>query len=807
MKFTLDWLKEHLDTKQPVDEIAHKLTMLGLEVEEVVDYGASLKGYVVANVLDAKPHPDADSLQVLQVFDGTEEYQVVCGAPNARAGMKGIFGKTGMFVPRDNFKLKVTKIRGVESFGMMMSMSELCLSDESDGIIDVTETGLRAGTDAAIALDKDNVVIEIAITPNRGDCLGIRYVAHDLASAGCGTMKTLDSNYSINMTQEQSFFANFNLSRSNENACTYAVFTAIHNIDNKDTSDIDLPTEIVQRRLNDIGVALHSDVVDLANYLMYDLNQPFHIYDKDKITGIISIRMAKSGEEMVGIDGKNYVLDENMMVIADDEKVISIAGVMGGLNTAVSPTTKNIIVEAAYFNPDYIAYTGQNLGLISDSRSRFERHINGCNTYDNINRLNTRILKACGGDLSNTVELGYKPKQRQDVSFSYDTLKDYIGLNVEAYDQVTILKNAGYKFISEHSYGCDIIIPTWRHDIVDNYDLAGEVIRYKGYDTIEEQPLPNTVTNKSKLMDNKFKIKYNCLDNAIANGYNEVYTWSFTDDKIAQHFGGIQETLIVKNPISEDLSHMRTTLIGSLIKSAESNHAKSISNVKITELAPIYTSSYAQQFTLAGVCSGKAVERNWIEKERDIDFYDVKADVISVLSSVGIQERSLQIRHEASPWYHPGKSAAFFLGKTKVAECGLINPKTHQDMGYKVKEYYAFEIFVESLNINNKKRKTQKPTYIMPKFSNVVRDLAVILKTDVTATQILRTVEGSNRKQITDVKIFDRFQGGNLAADEQSIGISFAIMHGNKTLTDQEIAKIVDTVIEELGKKLGAKLR
>ena len=801
MKFSLNWLKEYLDTDKDLDEILHWLTMVGLEVEGVEDRGKLVKEFVVGHVLEASPHPDADRLQVLQVENGTETLEVVCGAPNARAGMKGIFAGNGSYIPGLDVTLKTTKIRGVTSNGMMLSEKEIGLSEEHEGIIEVADDA-EIGSPAAVALGMTDPVIDIAITPNRGDCNGIYGIARDLAAADVGTLKPLD------VPKVKGSFAspvsvNIDFNDDHKDACPMFVGRYIKGVKNGESP------QWLKDKLLAIGLRPISALVDITNYMTIAYCRPLHVFDADKIKGNINIRMAKEGEKMLALDGKEYEMDGEITVIADDQDAEALAGVMGGERTGVSEDTVNVMLEAAYFDPIRTAMTGRKLNLQSDARFRFERGVDPAFLVDGTEIATQLILDLCGGEASEIITAGAEPDWRREYFLRDNRVEELGGVEVSPERTQGILEILGFEVIKVDG-GWKTIAPSWRYDVVGEADLVEEVLRINGFDAIpivpmeRETALPHGAINLAQ--DRRSLVRRNLA----TRGMTEAVTFSFLPKDQAELFGGSPESIELVNPISTDLSIMRPSILPNLIAAMGRNADRGLSDTALFEIGPQFAGENPgdEAIVAAGLRAGKAIPRNWTGGVRDVDVFDVKADALAALEQIGGPAANAQIAQGAPAWYHPGRSGTLQLGpKSPLAHFGEIHPAILKAMDVEG-PLVGFEIYLDNAPLPKSKNQGKaRPALNLAQFQAVERDFAFIVEAKVTAEDLIRAASTADKKLITEVTVFDIFTGGALDDNQMSVGITVRLQPTEATLTDAEIDAVADKVIANVAKQTGGILR
>lgn len=798
MKFTLSWLKDYLDTDANLDEISEKLTSIGLEVDGIENPAEAMTGFVVGEVIACDQHPDADRLKVTTVDTGSEKLQVVCGAPNCRLGLKGVFAPAGSYIAGLDVTLKKTKIRGQESNGMLCSEKELMLSEDHEGIIDLP-ADTPVGANAAEVLGLNDPVIEIGLTPNRGDCAGIYGIARDLAAAGLGTLKTPDT------TPVKGSFDNpVSIDIQEPDACPLFLGRYIKGVKN------DASPAWLQQRLKAIGLRPISVLVDITNYFTIALNRPLHVYDADKLSGNIHVRFSKKGEKLDALNDKSYDLDDGMTAICDDSGVLGLGGIIGGVPSSVDENTKNIYLECAYFNPLQTALTGRALQIDSDARYRFERGIDPAFTLDGIELATKMIQDLCGGDASNLIQAGNVPDISKTISYAPDRVAQLGGCDVEPARQKEILTALG--FTVDDAKGTWVITtPSWRHDVEGSADIVEEILRIVGLDNLPSLSLPKDDSLPPALTAEQKRVLEARLLLA-ARGLLESVTWSFMDEKTADLFGAAanenKKSLILVNPISSDLSIMRPSALANLIQAAIKNEARGFPNAALFEVGNIYHSVEpdGQIKTATGIRTGEAISRHWADQPRTVDAYDVKADVMAVAELAGLNPDSLQITTDAPAHYHPGRSGTVRLGKNIVAHFGEIHPAVLADMKVDF-PVSGFEIFMDNLPSPRKKASAQKPLLKLSAFQPVSRDFAFIVDQTVPADKITGAIRGVDKKLITDITVFDIYIGKGVEDGKKSVALSITLQPVEKTLTDAEINDISKKIVQAVEQKTGGILR
>ena len=802
MKFTLSWLKDHLDTDASLLEITDRLTAIGLELEEVEDRAEDLAPFTVGYVVEAKQHPNADRLRVCIVDKGTEQVQVVCGAPNARTGMKGVFAPSGTTIPGNGMLLKPSNIRGEESNGMLCSEREMGLSDEHEGIIELAEDA-PVGAPFAQVAGLDDPVIDINVTPNKQDCLGVRGIARDLAAAGMGTLKPLDAtpvegSYDSPVNVELNFQAGY------ENACSCFLGRHFRGLKNGPAP------EWLRRRLTAIGLRPISALVDMTNYVTNDLGRPLHVFDAGKVTGNIQARMANPGETFLALDGKDYELDGEITVIADQKAAEAIGGVMGGEASGCTDETTEMFLEAALFDAHRTAATGRRLGIESDARYRFERGVDPAMVRPGVEIATRMVLEMCGGETSHTVLAGTPVVPAKVVAFRPARVTELIGIDVDAAEQRKILSDLGFGIADGDSAGqWQVIAPTWRTDIDGEADIVEEVTRIAGYDRIVSTPLPRlSVTSKPALTPSQRRQP--AAKRALAvRGMMECVTWSFMPRRFAELFGGGAEEMLLANPISSELDAMRPSMLGNLILAAGRNVDRGFDDVSLFEVGPQFcdTTPKGQDFVAAGLRRGRNARRHWADTPRDVDAFDAKADALAVLEAVGAPTASLQIAADAPAWYHPGRSAVMRLGpKNVLAAFGEIHPRILDRMDV-AGPMAAFEVFIDNAPLPKAKATRNRAELLVSDLPTVQRDFAFVVDEATTADSIIRAAKGADKAFIGDVNVFDIYAGQGIEDGKKSVAITARLEPKDATLTDPEIEAIAAKIVAAVSKATGAVLR
>ena len=792
MKFTLSWLKQHLETNSDIETILKKLTNIGLEVESSYNPSEALNGFIAAKIISTKPHPDADRLQLCLIDTGTEEIEIVCGAKNAKEGLTTIYAPVGSTIPASGMKLKKAKIRGIESSGMLCSEKELNLGDDSEGITELSDQ-ISPGTSISKALDINDTYVEIAITPNRPDCLGIRGIARDLAAAGLGE---LIKEKQIKISTSKENLPVFIDAENNFEGCTIFAGRLIKNITNNQSPDW------LVKRLESIGIKSINCLVDITNFINFDRGRPLHVYDANKINNKIGARDAKVGEKILALDGKDYELKPGMCVIADNEKVLGIGGVMGGNESGSTIETNDVFIESAYFDPIKTALSGRALNIISDSRYRFERGVDPEYVIEGLNLATQMILDLCGGEpgeISLVDNLKFQPKK---IKFDPKLVNKLTGIEIPNDKIVKILESLGFDI----SNSWNVVVPSWRPDIYGEADLVEEIVRIFGLDNIESEPLLNLDQPTKPILTKKQK-QIKMIKRSIASkGLMETISYSFINNKESLNFGGGSSSLKIVNPISDELSEMRPTPLASLVSIADENFKKGYTDIGIFEVGPGFLGvEQDEQITIAsglriGTHRSEGSGKDW-QGFQKVSVFDAKEDVISVLELLNLNLESHKVERTAPDHYHPGRSGQIVTGGGDIlASFGELHPKIIKTKDFKVA--VAFEIYIDSIN----KQKIKSNLKIAPEISNLQplkRDFSFVVSSDTEAQTIINTAKQSDKSFIKDVKIFDQFLGEN----EKSIAIEVIIQPKEVTLTDEQIESISKKIIKSVEDKTKGKLR
>ncbi len=787
MKFTLGWLKEHLETDATVDQVADTLNAIGLEVEGIENPAEKLSAFRIARVLTAAPHPQADKLQVLSVDAGDGPLQVVCGAPNARAGLVGVFGAPGAVVPSNGMVLKVAAIRGVESNGMMCSVRELEIGDEHDGIIELPADAPVGAAFAGYA-GIDDPVFDVAVTPNRQDCMGVRGIARDLAAAGLGTLKPLAVPVIAGSGPTK-----VEIRTDDPEGCPAFYGRTISGVKNGTAPDW------MTRRLKAVGQRSISALVDITNYVMLDLGRPSHAYDMAKLTGPVVARRATDGETVTVLNGKSFTLTPEMTVIADANEVHDIAGIMGGEHSGIADETTDVLLEVAYFTPEHIAKTGQTLSLTSDARTRFERGVDPAFLDDAVAILTGLIVEHCGGTPSEIVRAGTPPQGVRTLRYDPMLCARLGGIDVLPDRQRAILESLGFDVAADWA----VAIPSWRRDVDGPADLVEEVVRIIGLDNIVSTPLPRTDGVARPTATAVQKVERRVRRTAAARGLNEAITWSFVSEAEAAAFGGGDWTLA--NPISEELKVMRPSLLPGLLSAAQRNLDRSADSVRLFEIGRRYFAD-SEHLTAGVVLAGERTARGWASgKAQTFDAFDAKAEALALLEAAGAPVENLQVMGEAGAHYHPGQSGTLRLGpKTVLASFGMLHPATAKafDLSGAVA---ACEVYLDAVPTKRGSGFMRAP-YTPPTLQVVRRDFAFLVPIDLASDALVRAVKGADKALISDARLFDVFTGTSVPEGQKSLAVEVTLQPAEKSFTEDELTAIAMKIVTA-ATKLGATLR
>ncbi|MCT4553886.1 MAG: phenylalanine--tRNA ligase subunit beta [Pelagimonas sp.] len=799
MKFTLSWLKDHLDTTASVAEIADTLTDLGLEVEGVENPAEALKTFTIAKVVHAEQHPDADRLRVCKVATDEGEKQIVCGAPNAREGITVVLAKPGDYVPGLDITLSVGNIRGVESHGMMASMKELQLGEDHDGIIELPsgEVGQKF-TDWLAEHDPAKVdpVIEIAITPNRPDALGVHGIARDLAARGLGTLKPL-AQAQVEGQFPSPLSVTIDEDTAGEGGCHVFAGRLIKGVKNGPSP------QWLQDRLTAIGLRPISALVDITNFFTYDRNRPLHVFDADKVQGNLRVHRAKADDTLVGLDEKTYTFSDGQVVISDDTGVESIGGIMGGLDTGCTDETVTVFLEAAYWDHVQIATTGRALKINSDARYRNERGIDPGYNMQAMEDATQMILDLCGGEPSNVTVAGAAPDVSRAYTLDAKRVISLVGMDIPEAEQRQTLTALGFRMEGDLAH-----VPSWRPDVLGQADLVEEVARIASLTKLQGKPLPRVNPGVPRAILSPMQKRERVARRAAAGlGYNECVTYSFIDRKSAELFGGGDDATMIANPISSEMSHMRPSLLPGLLQAAARNQSRGFADMALFELGHAFHGGEPgeQHLQLSGLLVGRTAAKDVHGASRPVDLYDAKADIESVLAALGAPAK-VQILRGGEGWWHPGRHGRICLGPKKVlGTFGELHPKVLSELGVKGPAV-GFTIFPEQIPLPRKSSAT-RAALTLNDLQAVERDFAFVVNTDVEALTLVNAAAGADKALIEDVRVFDEFIGGSLGEGKKSLAITVRLQPKDKTLKEKDIEAVAAKIVEKVVKATGGELR
>jgi len=804
VKFTLAWLKEHLDTDAPLSSVVEKLTMIGLEVEAVEDKAATFAPFTIARVISCEQHPNADRLRVCRVDTGTgDSVQVVCGAPNARTGMKGVFSPPGSFIPGKNITLAVGTIRGVESRGMLVSEFELQLSDNHEGIIDLPADA-PVGEPYARWAGLDDPTVEINLTPNRPDCAGVHGIARDLYAADLGTLKDtaikpVKGEFPCPVGVSLDFAATPSL-------CPGFALRLVRGVKNGPSP------AWLQRRVTAIGLRPINALVDITNFITYDRARPLHVFDAAKVTGDLTVRRARPGEKLTALDGRTYELDDSMCVIADHTGVESLAGIMGGEATGCSETTTDVLIESALWVPANVAETGRKLAITSDARYRFERGVDPNFMVPGLELATRMVLDLCGGTPSEIVVVGDAHGEDRAIEFPLSELRRLAGLEARVTEVRRVLERLGF-FMAGQGETVKVAAPSWRPDIEGKADVVEEIVRILGVDRVPATPfdrgdaLPKPVRTSAQVRRGKAR------RSLAARGMEEAVTWSFISRKEAELFGGGAPALALANPIAAELSDMRPSLIPGLVKAAQGNADRGFVDTALFEVGQIFRGDAPEdQFTAAAgvrrrLAKANGGGRHWSSPIKEVDAFDAKADALAVLAAAGAPARAIQVVPGGPAWFHPGRSGTIQIGPQNVlGYFGELHPRTLEALGAEG-PLVVFETILERIPQPKQKATRARSVLELSPFQPIERDFAFVVDRTVKAADIVRAAQSVDRKLITTVNVFDVYEGQGIDPSKKSIAIAVILQPRDHTLTDQEIEAVAAKIVAEVSKKTGGALR
>jgi phenylalanyl-tRNA synthetase beta chain len=800
MKFTLSWLKDHLDTSAPLAQIVDALTRVGLEVENVEDPSRKYDGFVVASVTEARPHPNADRLQVCIVEAGQGPVQVVCGAPNARTGMKGVFSPVGTYIPGKKMTLAKGVIRGVESNGMLCSAAELELSDDHEGIIELPDDA-PVGVAYARFAGLDDPVIDVAVTPNRPDAAGVAGIARDLAAAGLGSLKT-PAPRSIPGAFDCPTRVHLDFVPADKHLCPAFALRLVRGVTNGPSP------EWMQKRLRAIGLRPISALVDITNYITFDRGRPLHVYDLAKVRGYLTVRRARPSERVLALDGKSYTLDDSMVVIADQTGAESIAGIMGGEHSGCDQSTRDVLIESALWDPANIAQTGRKLGIMTDARYRFERGVDPEYCLPGCDLATEFVLSICGGEPSRMVVAGDPSAPRRSIPFPYGEVGRLLGVDIPRDEGEAILGHLGFG-VGDGT----VVVPSWRPDVQVKADVVEQILRIAGVDRVPTAPLPRLDDGVAKpvltLMQKRTRLARRTL---AALSLREAITWSFVSRTAAELFGGGSPSLALANPIAADLSDMRPSLVPGLVAAAQRNARRALSDVALFEVGQVFLGpgEYDQRIAAAAVRRGRAKAdgdgRHWSGGGL-ADVFDAKRDAMTLLSALGQGPNAVQVVPGGPAFLHPGRSARLQFGpKTVVGWFGQLHPSALEALDAEG-PIVAFEIILDAIPAPKARPAKTRPKLDRSDFMPVERDLAFVVDAGVRAGNIVKAAESGERSLVVKVGVFDVYQGEGLPEGSKSIAIHVILQPRERTLTDAEIDAAMSKIVAEVSRRTGAILR
>ncbi len=796
MKFTLSWLRDYIETKSTATEIADKLTLIGLEVDEIIDSSSELRPFVAGKILTCDQHPNADRLHLLTVDCGDEIVNVVCGAPNARTGMVGVLAKPGVIIPSTGTKLTAGMVRGIESNGMMCSAAELKISDDHSGIIEL-DSNTKPGTSLADII-KSEIVFVAGITPNRPDYLSVRGIAHDLIASGLGTSSKNNCHCDATKSPQQSQQSTpLTVKIMDTTGCPIYRAGLIKNTSHAESNDT------IKQRLRAIGINPKSALIDATNYICYDMAQPMHVFDADKIVGGITVRRAISGEQMLALNNETYTLTENDLVITDDEKILAIAGVMGGTESAATSDTKNIVLESAYFDPVSVRKTSRRLGLSSDSSYRYERGIDPTSTESALAFATKIITERCGGEIYEPITAGKIPTWEKHIKYDPKLFKQKIGIDLSDNEQKSIFEKLGF-IVDTKKTPWTVTPSAARVDIELNVDLVEELIRIYGYDHLSGtnvRPEPMSIS-RDELMSKNFKIKRQMA----SMGLMETLSFSFTDAKLEKLFVN-NDPILLSNPITSELDALRQTLLTNILDSVKWNQQMGNTSLKLFEYGPVFYGNkpFEQNDQLTIVRTGLTEPKHWSGHSRNVDVFDVKSDIMQTLSAFGINAETMPISTDNAPiWAHPFRFGHIMIGKQTLATFGELHPTLLKKLKLRGPVVIA-QLFMGNVP-SRKKSGSKRPLLTLPDLQPITRDFAFILDESVLASDLIKTVAKADTK-ITNVSIFDLYVGNEIGKNKKSIALTITIQPTDKTLTDDDLNAIQTNVINMVAKNHGGEIR
>ncbi len=800
MKFTLGWLKDHLDTNKSEQQILDTLNKVGLEVESVQPIEDELSDFLVARIIKAEKHPNADRLKVCDVDIGDKNIlKVVCGAPNAQDGLLTVYAPPNSIIPKNKMKLEVSKIRGVTSYGMLCSESELNLSNESDGIISLDKKYKKKIGKSYFNSSKENT-IELSITPNRPDCLGIRGIARDLAAAGIGKIKPL-KNKKIKQSNKKIEIV---IKKSKNQSCSIFGSCLITNIKNQESP------KWLKDRLLAVGLRPISAVVDITNFIMIDLNRPLHAYDLDKIKNRIIVRESKKNETLNALDNKKYNLSDGMCVIADESGPLGLGGIIGGTSSSTEIDTKNIVIESAYFDPSITRKTSSILNLNSDAKYRFERGIDPNSVITGLQKAAEMITEICGGEVGKFQVLKTKNTSSRQIQLDNELPSKVLGININSKEIIGILERLGFH-CKKNKKNLSVNIPTWRPDVNAKIDLVEEIIRIKGLESIKSiEPEKNRI---NQTLNNKQRHFHLIQRSIAAKGYLEAITWSFSNEKINKLFLNSKKPNKLINPISADLGVLRSSIFSNLVEKVRENIDRGENNISLFEVGPIFEGKNPgdQSIYATAISAGYAINPNWNEKGRLLDVFDIKKDFIHVINELGTSEDEIVIETKNLPeYYHPGKSGNVFFSHNlhdSFGSFGELHPNIIKKLEIKSDSLVGFEINLDKYVEQKEKTEKIKKTFDFSEYQKSERDFAFIVDKNIHAQKLLKLIKNVDSSLIKNISVFDLYEGSNIPIGKKSLAFKVVIQSSSKALTENDINEVSNKIVQTIEDKTGSKLR
>ena len=795
----LSWLKNHLSTKANFNQVVERLTKIGLEVENIRSSNGDLDNFIICKIVKSQKHPNADKLKLCEVNVGEGNLvKVVCGAQNARDGLFTVYAPPGTFIPKTKMKLKIAKIRGIESHGMLCSGYELDQSSDKEGIIELNKKEKNIGD--KYFKNSGEQTMDIAITPNRPDCLGVRGIARDLASSGLGQLKKQPP---IKINQKFKQPIKVSIGKEKDQGCAVFGSVYIKNVHNKESPDW------LKKKIISIGLKPISAIVDATNYVMFDLNRPLHAYDADKIDKEIIVKNSKKGESFEALDNKKYTLENNMCAISDKSGVLGLGGIIGGTRSGTEFSTKNILLESAYFYSSSIRKTSKILNIDTDAKYRFERGIDPDSIHLGLELGMCMILDICGGEASKFSIVGKLKEERKVIDLDPKKFLKVIGFSVTVSDIKKILSSLGCS-IKMRKNNVKVLPPSWRPDLKEDIDLIEELARIKGYDKVplinpEKENIKDTLNYKQKL--------FHFSQRAVASkGFNEAVTWSFTDSRIDNLFSELKNEIKLTNPISNDLNVLRSSLYSNLIISAKKNIDRNFEDLMLFEIGPVFKGKKpGEQSSMVGaIKTGKYSRKNWIEKERNFDVFDIKNDALRTLNELGIDISKIAISNKTKKWYHPGRSGLLSLGSPdgpELAYFGEIHPSIIKRLDLRTDNVLGFEIFLDNIPESRKKIRESRPQFVFSDYQKVVRDFAFIIDKKFQSKELVEIIKKIDTNIIREVKVFDVYEGENVPDDKKSIALNITLQAFDKTLNEHDLEQLSQKIISTIKEKTGATIR